>query len=165
MSELISKIHYFLIMSESIIKEIMAQFVQTVPTNSSVLEATQIMAKLGIGSLVVTKEGLPVGVFTERDIVTKIASQDLKPSQVLVEKIMSYPIISVEPEMIIVEAATLMSAYNIRRLVVVEKDGKLAGIVTATDIASWLARNEDYKNNTLNAIARLHDIQQCIPYQ
>jgi len=152
-------------MSESIVKEIMAQFVKTVPTNSSVLEATKIMAELGIGSLVVTKEGLPVGVFTERDIVTKIASQDLKPSQVLVEKIMSCPIISVEPEMIIVEAATLMSAYNVRRLVVVEKDGMLTGIVTVTDIASWLARNEDYKNNALNAIARLHDIQQCIPYQ
>jgi CBS domain-containing protein len=152
-------------MGESTVKEIMAQFVQTIPTNSTILEAAQMMTKLGIGSLVVTKEGRPVGVLTERDVVTKIASQDLKPSQVLVEKIMSCPIISVEPEMIIVEAATLMSAYNIRRLVVVEKDGNLTGIVAATDIASWLARNEDYKNNALNAIARLHDIQQCIPYQ
>ncbi|WP_101477136.1 CBS domain-containing protein [Candidatus Nitrosotalea bavarica] len=152
-------------MSESIVKEIMAEFVQTIHANSSVLEATQIMTKLGIGSLVVTQGGQPVGVLTERDIVTKVASQDLKPSQVLVEKIMSHPIISVEPEMIIVEAATLMSAYNIRRLVVVGKDDKLVGIVTATDIASWLARNEDYKNNALNAIARLHDVQQCILYQ
>jgi CBS domain-containing protein len=152
-------------MSESIVKEIMAEFVQTIHVNSSVLEATQIMTKLGIGSLVVTQGGQPVGVLTERDIVTKVASQDLKPSQVLVEKIMSHPIISVEPEMIIVEAATLMSAYNIRRLVVVGRDSKLVGIVTATDIASWLARNEDYKNNALNAIARLHDVQQCIPYQ
>ncbi|MFZ0184604.1 MAG: CBS domain-containing protein [Nitrosotalea sp.] len=152
-------------MSESTVKEIMAEFVQTITANSSVLEATQIMTKLGMGSLVVTRGGHPVGVLTERDIVTKVASQDLTPSQILVEKIMSHPIISVEPEMIIVEAATLMSAYNIRRLVVVGKDGNLAGIVTATDVASWLARNEDYKNNALNAIARLHDIQQCIPYQ
>ena len=152
-------------MSESVVREIMAQFVQTITANLTVLEATQIMEKLGIGSLVVTQDGRPVGVITEKDIVTKIASQDLKSSQVLVEKIMSCPIISVEPEMIIVEAATLMSAYNVRRLVVVEKDGKLVGIVTSTDIASWLARNEDYKNNALNAIARLHDIQQCIPYQ
>src|SRR5579863_9840818 len=101
-------------MGESIVKEIMAQFVQTIPTNSTVLEATEIMTKLGIDSLVVTKEGRPVGMFTERDIVTKIASKDLKPSQVLAEKIMSSPILSVEPEMIIIEAATLMSAYNIR---------------------------------------------------
>ncbi len=152
-------------MSESTVKEIMAGFVQTIPANSSVLEASQMMTKFGMGSLVVTRGEFPVGIITERDIVTKVASQDLNSSQVLVEKIMSNPIISIEPEVIIVEAATLMSAYNIRRLVVVKKDGKLAGIVTATDIASWLARNEDYKNNALNAIARLHNVQQCIPYQ
>jgi len=152
-------------MSESTVKEIMAAFVQTIPVNSSVLEVSQMMTKFGIGSIVVMRGELPVGIITERDIVTKVTSQDLNSSKVLVEMIMSNPIISVEPEMIIVEAATLMSAYNIRRLVVVAKDGKLAGIVTATDIASWLARNEDYKNNALNAIARLHDVQQCIPYQ
>ena len=152
-------------MSESTVKEIMAAFVQTIPVNSNVLEVSQMMTKFGMGSLVVIQGELPVGIITERDIVAKVASQDLNSSKVLVEKIMSNPIISIEPEMIIVEAATLMSAYNIRRLVVVAKDGKLAGIVTATDIASWLARNEDYKNNALNAIARLHNVQQCIPYQ
>lgn len=151
-------------MSETTVKEIMAEFVQTISMNSNVFEASQMMTKFGMGSLVVTREGLPVGMITERDIVTKVASKDLNASQVLVEKIMSTPIIFVDPEMIIVEAATLMSAYNIRRLVVVGHDGKLAGIVTVTDIASWLARNENYKNNALNAIARLHDVQQCIPY-
>ena len=152
-------------MSESTIKEIMTEFVQTIPTNSSVLEASQVMAKFGMGSLVVTHGGIPVGMLTERDIVTKVASQDLNPSTVLVENIMSNPIISIEPNWIIVEAAIMMSAYKIRRLVVVGRDGNLVGIVTATDIASWLARNEDYKNNALNAIARLHNVQQCIPYQ
>lgn len=151
-------------MSETTVKEIMAEYVQTISMNSSVFEASQVMTKFGMGSLAVTREGLPVGMITERDIVTKVASKDLNASQVLVEKIMSIPIIFVDPGMIIVEAATLMSAYNIRRLVVVRNDGKLAGIVTVTDIASWLARNEDYKNNALNAIARLHDIQQCVPY-
>jgi CBS domain-containing protein len=152
-------------MSESTVKEIMTEFVQTIPANSSVLEASQIMVKLGIGSIVVTQRAQPVGMLTERDIVTKVTSQNLTPSKVLVEEIMSNPIISIEPDEIISEAALMMSIYKIRRLVVVGQDGNLAGIVTSTDIASWLARNEDYKNNALNAIARLRDIQQCIPYQ
>jgi len=152
-------------MSESTVKEIMTEFVQTIPANSSVLEASQIMVKLGIGSIVVTQRAQPVGMLTERDIVTKVTSQDLTPSKVLVEKVMSNPIISIKPNEIISEAALMMSIYKIRRLVVVGQDGNLVGIVTSTDIASWLARNEDYKNNALNAIARLHDIQQCIPYQ
>jgi CBS domain-containing protein len=152
-------------MSESTVKEIMTEFVQTIPANSSVLEASKIMVKLGIGSIVVIQRAQPVGMLTERDIVTKVTSQDLTPSKVLVEEIMSNPIISIEPNEIISEAALMMSIYKIRRLVVVGQDGNLAGIVTSTDIASWLARNEDYKNNALNAIARLHDMQQCIPYQ
>jgi CBS domain-containing protein len=152
-------------MSESTIKDIMTEFVQTIPVNSSVSEASQIMTKLGMGSLVVTQQEQPVGMLTERDIVTKVVSQDLNPSKVLVDKVMSNPIISIEPSRIIGEAALMMSVYKIRRLVVVGQDGNLVGIVTATDIASWLARNEDYKNNALNAIARLHDMQQCIPYQ
>lgn len=152
-------------MSESTVKEIMTEFVQTIPANSSVLEASKIMVKLGIGSIVVTQRAQPVGMLTERDIVTKVTSQDLTPSKVLVEKVMSNPIISIKPDEIISEAALMMSIYKIRRLVVVGQDGNLAGIVTSTDIASWLARNEDYKNNALNAIARLHDIQQCVPYQ
>lgn len=151
-------------MSESTVKDIMTESVQTVPTNSSIFEASQIMTKLGLGSLVVTQGKLPVGMLTERDIVTKVVFQDLNPSKVFVENIMSSPIISIEPNWIIVEAATMMSAYKIRRLVVVGRDGNLSGIVTTTDIASWLARNEDYKNNALNAIARLHDVQQCMPY-
>ena len=152
-------------MSESTVKEIMTEFVQTIPTNSSVFEASEIMTKLGVGSIVVTQMAHPSGMLTERDIVTKVVSQDLNPSKVPVEKIMSSPIISIESSEIISEAALMMSIYKIRRLVVVGPDGSLAGIVTATDIASWLARHEDYKNNVLNAIARLHDVQQCIPYQ
>lgn len=152
-------------MSELTVEEIMTEFVQTIPTNASVFEASQIMAKLGIGSIVVTQRAQPAGMLTERDIVTKVVSQDLNPAKVSVGKIMSNPIISIETNEIISEAALMMSIYKIRRLVVVGQDGSLAGIVTATDIASWLARNEDYKNNALNAIARLHDMQQCIPYQ
>jgi len=143
----------------------MTEFVQTIPPNSTALEASQIMMKLGMGSLVVMHGKKPVGMLTERDIVTKVASQDLNSSKVSVEKIMSNPIISIEPDRIIDEAALMMSVYQIRRLVVVGQDGDLTGIVTATDIASWLARNEDHKNNALNAISRLHDMPQAIPYQ
>lgn len=152
-------------MKESTVKEIMTQFVQTIPTGSTVMEAAQIMSKVGIGSIIVSQEGKPVGMLTERDIVTKVALQDLNSSKISVEKIMTRPIITIEPEQIIDEAALMMSIYGIRRLVVIGKDGKLSGIVTTTDIASWLSRNDDYKNNALNAIARLHNMEQSIPYQ
>ncbi len=78
---------------------------------------------------------------------------------------MSHPIITIESDKTIDEAALMMSTYAIRRLIVVERNGKLSGIVTSTDIASWLSRNDNYKNNALNATARIHDKKQSVPYQ
>jgi signal-transduction protein with cAMP-binding, CBS, and nucleotidyltransferase domain len=68
---------------------------------------------------------------------------------------MSKPIKIIDPDETVDEAALEMSIYGIRRLVVVGKNGKLLGIVSTTDIAWWLSSKEDYKNNTLNALARL----------
>jgi len=68
-------------MSESTVIEIMTEFVQTIPVDSNVMEAVQIMYKGGIGSIVVIQKGNPVGMLTERDIIGKIASQDLNPSK------------------------------------------------------------------------------------
>lgn len=152
-------------MQESTVKEIMTKFVQTIPTGSTVMEAAQIMTKGGIGCIIVTEKGNPVGLLTERDVISKVASHDLNPSKVFVEKIMSRPIITIDPDEIIDEAALMMSIYGIRRLAVVGKDGMLSGIITTTDIASWISRNKDYKNNALNAIVKLHDAEQSIPYR
>lgn len=152
-------------MRESTVKDIMTKFLQTIPAGSTVMEAAQIMSKVDIGSIVILQKGAPAGMLTERDVVTKVVSKGLDSSKVHVDEIMSQPIITTEPDKIIDEAALMMSIYGIRRLVVVDREDKLLGIVTATDIASWLSRNEDYKNNALNAIARLHTTEQSIPYQ
>ena len=75
---------------------------------------------------------------------------------------MSKPIRTIDPDETIDEAALEMSIYGIRRLGVVGKDGKLFGIVSTSDIAWWLSSNEDYKNNALNAIARVSNTKQTI---
>jgi len=78
---------------------------------------------------------------------------------------MSNPIITIQKDEIIDEAALMMSIYEIKRLVVEDRDGSISGIVTTTDIASWLSRDEDYHNNALHAIIRTHEVEQNIPYQ
>ncbi len=152
-------------MPETTVKDIMTEFVQTVQVGTSVMEASQIMSKGGIGSIVVTQRGIPVGMLTERDIVGKIACKDLNSSKILVENIMSSPIITIQQDEIIDEAALMMSIYAIRRLVVIDKSSNLTGIITTTDIASWISRNENYKSNTLHAIVKSHETEQNIPYQ
>lgn len=151
-------------MGESTVGHIMTEFIQTIPAGSTVMEAAKIMSTIGIGSIVVTAGESPVGMLTERDIVKKVTSRDITPSRVSVEDVMSRPIITTSPDKIIDEAALMMSVYGIRRLVVVDGSGRLAGVVTATDIASWLSRNENYQNNALNAIARMRASEKGIPY-
>lgn len=76
-----------------------------------------------------------MGILTERDLLMKVVSLDLKPSTVKVDKIMSAPIMTIAPDADITEAAKIMSRNKIRRLPVVER-GKLVGIVTASDITA-----------------------------
>ena len=111
----------------------MTKNIISVKNNVSVVEAASIMVKNDIGSVVVTKDGKPVGIITERDIlkrccVGKVCGKDLRA-----EEIMSTPLITIEADASLGEAAMLMSDNKIRRLLVTEK-GKIVGIVTEKDV-------------------------------
>ena len=65
-------------MSESTVKQIMTEFVQSIPTGSTVLEAAQMMSGGGIGSIIIMEKGNPAGILTEKDVV-KVVSQHMDP--------------------------------------------------------------------------------------
>jgi len=139
---------------EELVKDVMEENVQTVDLDTNVKKSAAVMAKRGIGSLVVVQGGKAVGIVTERDLVSKVIADGLDPAKVLVRDIMSTPLITIRPDAKIAESAKLMSEYKIRRVVVTAADGSLAGIVTASDLARVLAERNDYSDTTLNAIAR-----------
>jgi CBS domain-containing protein len=103
-----------------------------------------------ISFLVIEKEGNPVGLVTERDIVRKIASEDKKSSHLSIQEIMSEKFKWVKPEDDIEDAIQKMLNNNIRRLLVLEKD-KLVGVITQTDLASFL-RSKLLINNTVKKL-------------
>jgi len=150
-------------MSESTVKDIMTVYVTTIQVDSNVREAALLMLKGRISSLVATQKGKPVGMVTERDIVGKVVSEDVNPSKISVEEIMSRPIITIPQEETIEQAALVMSIYGIKRLVVVDKDGKLSGMITTTDIAAWLSTNQEFKNKTSDGAAKPLELK--LPYQ
>jgi CBS domain-containing protein len=113
--------------------EIMTRTPITTTGDATVAAAAKVMREQDIGSLVVLDADRPTGIVTERDIVTKVAAADQKPSVVRVKDIMTSPLVAVPPHEEVVEAAKLMSQRKIRRLAVVQ-DGKLVGIVTENDI-------------------------------
>ena len=108
------------------------------------------MVQTDRGVLVVLSHGQPVGIVTEHDFVHKALAKDIDASKVKVEKIMSQPLVTVDPDADLLQASKLMREKNIRRLPVV-KDGIIYGIVTSTDIATHCG---EYVDKTVRARAR-----------
>ena len=136
----------------SVVSEIMPQkkVVVTVDINDnpSALDVARLMAKHRIGSIVVIEGNnkSPVGMVTERDIIKKVTAQNKSADQVAVRHIMSSPLVTVKSIDSVDTAAETIAENRVKRLVVLEQDGSMVGILSVTDIAKKLARilTEDY---------------------
>jgi CBS domain-containing protein len=115
------------------VHDAMTSNVVTINPKISVTEATKIMTKINVGSLIIKSNTQPDGVITESDIIRKVVSRDLKASDITVDQIMTTNLISIEPGKELNEAARLMAKNSIRRLPVVN-NGVLVGILTSTDV-------------------------------
>jgi CBS domain-containing protein len=115
----------------------MEKNVITLQYDKSALDASIMLKEKEISFLVIQKEGNPIGLVTERDIVRKIAAEDKKSSDVLIQDLMSKKFKWVKPEDSIENAIQKMLNNNIRRLVVLDND-KLVGVITQTDLSAFL---------------------------
>lgn len=113
--------------------DIMVKKVITTKQEATIEDAIKLMNKYEIGCLVVVENGKPVGIITERDLLKRVLAKSKELRNMKVMEIMSEPLISVEPNTEIEEAAKLMFQKKIKKLPIVEK-GKLLGLVTLTDI-------------------------------
>jgi CBS domain-containing protein len=118
------------------VEDVMVKEVITVDEKFTVKEAADIMNKFEIGCLIVTKKGKALGILTERDLLKRIVGEARDPLKTRVVNVMSKPLIVVEPDMEMEEAAKLMFKLKIKKLPVVQ-DGQLLGLVTLTDLARF----------------------------
>ena len=136
----------------SVVSEIMPQkkVVVTVDINDnpSALDVAKLMAKHRIGSIVVIEgdNKRPLGMVTERDIIKKVTAMNKSADQVAVRHIMSSPLVTVKSIDSIDTAAETIAENRVKRLVVLEQDGSMVGILSVSDIAKKLAKilTEDY---------------------
>lgn len=119
------------------VRDIMEKNVITISHDKTVLDAALMLKEKKISFLVIMNDNTPIGLVTERDIVRKIAAENKQASTVPLEDIMSKKFRWVEPSTDIDTAVQKMINNNIRRLVVLENE-KLAGVVTQTDLTSFL---------------------------
>jgi len=150
---------------ETTVAKVMSKSVMAVELNTNARDCAKAMAKRGVSCAVITQRGSAIGIVTERDLVSKVLAEMIDPNDVLVRDIMSTPLITVSPNAPLTAASELMAQYRVRRLVVVDREGNLVGIVTTGDIARSLAEKHGYREATFNAMARYAEGIEGGPYQ
>lgn len=120
--------------SRMLVKDVMSSPVVTVNENEPIDKTAKIMDDYGLGCVIVTgKEGKPLGIITERDLVKRVLAKNILPSTLKAKDVMTSPLITIDPSMTLSEAARRMSRLDIRRLGVMYK-GELVGIISSKDI-------------------------------
>jgi len=132
------------------VRDIMQKNVVTIAFDKTALEAAQLLKEKDISFLVIMRNNRPIGLVTEKDFLQKISAEDKRSSKVRLSEIMSYKFRFVEPSTDIEDAVQKMLNNKIRRLIVME-DGKLAGVITQTDLTVFL-RNKLLINGTIEKI-------------
>jgi len=117
-------------------EDIMVDDVITVEADEPVMKAVEIMNKHEIGCLIVTKQGKPIGIVTERDLLKRVLAKSRKPEKLKVWQIMSAPLVFGDINMDVEDTIRFMLKMKIKKLPIVRR-GKLLGLVTLTDLVSF----------------------------
>ncbi len=114
------------------VKEVMTKTVRTISPDRPVSEAAETMERFGIGHVIVIEHGNAVGVLSDGDLIRH-------PAATIVRSVMSRDVVTIDADALISKAANLMRGHAIKCLVVTHK-GKLAGVITTTDLLEIVGR-------------------------
>jgi CBS domain-containing protein len=122
------------------VSDIMRKKLETIEETASVQKTAEKMKERNVSSLVVVDmNGKPQGLVTEHDLVRKVCINRLPTTEVINKDIMSSPLITIESDVSTLVAADMMLQYNVRHLLVVEKNNldRPIGIVTPLDFTRY----------------------------
>jgi len=120
--------------TKMLVRDVMSSPVITTTEEESVEKVAKLMKAQRLGSIIVTdKEDRPIGVITERDLVTRVLSENKLPSDLKAKEVMSSPLVTIKPDETLSNVARQMSRLNMRRFGVVYK-GELVGVVSSKDV-------------------------------
>jgi CBS domain-containing protein len=117
------------------LKELMTRGVEVIHPDATLQEAAQQMRGLDVGPLPVCDGEHLVGMLTDRDITVRATAEGRDPKTTKVRDVMTCEVIYAFEDQGITEAARLMEEHQIRRLLVLNRDKRLVGIVSLADLA------------------------------
>lgn len=120
------------------VSEVMVKNPVEVKPDTSCGEIARLMKNRKIGSVVLVEKGKPVGIITERDLVHRVMALEKNQNTCNAEQVATKPVIAVSIHADVEMVVDIMKDYNIRRLVVVDREDKMVGIVTTDDLSKQL---------------------------
>ena len=129
---------------------IRGQQLSAVGPSSSVFEAARLMTERGIGAVPVVDGDRLAGIFTERDLMTRVVAAGLDPSQTSIRDVMSTDLVVADAAEGCEEALARLQRARVRHLLVL-KEGRLAGIVSLRDLIDRELADKDETLALLNA--------------
>lgn len=126
----------FTMSDDKLVRDVMSKALISVDPATTVFQVAKMMEQ-GIGAVLVKKDGAPAGIITDRDYAINIAVNKIS-LDTPVEKVASFPLITIDAGDTIKSAASQMTSKKIRKLAVVD-NGKVVGIITSTDLVTQMS--------------------------
>jgi CBS domain-containing protein len=118
-----------------IIKDVMTSDPCTIDADKSVAYAAKMMRDEDVGLAPIVEGDKLIGMLTDRDIAIRVVADGRDPDQVTVGEVASKQVVTIDPQQELDEALRVMAMHQVRRLPVVEEDGRLVGVVAQADVA------------------------------
>ena len=122
-------------MGKKKISELMSPNPCAIEADKPVAYAARMMKDEDVGLAPIVEGDRLVGTLTDRDIVTRVVAEGRDPQSVAVREVASTDLVTIDPQQDLGEALQLMARNQVRRLPVVEEDGRLVGVVAQADVA------------------------------
>jgi CBS domain-containing protein len=117
------------------IKDLMTSNPCSIDADKSVVYAAKMMREEDVGLAPIVEGNRLVGTLTDRDIALRVVAEGRDPESTTVREVASSDLVTVDPQQGLDEALRLMAQHQVRRLPVVEEDGRLVGVVAQADVA------------------------------
>ena len=117
------------------IRDVMTSNPCSIDAEKPVAYAAKMMRDEDVGLAPIVEGDKLVGMLTDRDIAVRVVAEGKDPGQVTVKEVASKQVVTIDPQQDLDEALRIMAKHQVRRLAVVEEDGKLVGVVAQADVA------------------------------
>jgi CBS domain-containing protein len=121
------------------VHDVMTRHVETVSSEASLMLAAQKMDRCDIGFLPVVENHTVVGVITDRDLALRALGEGRSPQFTITKEIMTPDVLWCHEDEVLTEAAKIMEDNHVRRLVVLDDEGKLVGLLSLDDLAAHMS--------------------------